>query len=136
MLKLDIRYLNIEIEKVKDIAEYEILNKGTKGGYNYIYKLDEIFRNVYSYDVKSSYPSILSHPDFKIPIKRGDYKYIAPEIFKKYTELKKIKMDFIKLIYNMDFISVKLVNPIIISLINLMISVLVNIMFIHTLIFY
>ena len=44
MLKIDIRYLNIEIEKVKDIVEYEILNNGTRGGYNYIYKFDEYLK--------------------------------------------------------------------------------------------
>ena len=74
MLKLDIRYLNLETERVTDYAEYEILKHGTRGSYNYIYKFDEIFKNVYSYDVKSAYPSILNHPDFKIPLKRGDYK--------------------------------------------------------------
>ena len=97
MLKLDIRYLNIETERVTDYAEYEILKHGTRGGYNYVYKFDEVYKNVYSYDVKSSYPSILNHPDLKIPIKRGDYKYVYPEVFKKYTELKKDKNGFYKI---------------------------------------
>ena len=97
MLKLDIRYLNLETERVTDYAEYEILKHGTRGSYNYIYKFDEIFKNIYSYDVKSAYPSILNHPDFKIPLKRGDYKYVDPEIFKKYTELKTDKNGFYKI---------------------------------------
>ena len=97
MLKLDIRYLNLETERITDYAEYEILKHGTRGSYNYIYKFDEIFKNVYSYDVKSAYPSILNHPDFKIPLKRGEYKYVDPEIFKKYIELKTDKNGFYKI---------------------------------------
>lgn len=111
MLKLDIRYLNIKTERVTDYAEYEILKNGTKGGYNYIYKYDEIFKDVYSYDVKSSYPSILNHPDFKIPIKRGDYKYVAPEIFKKYIELKTDKNGFYKIDLQYGLYKCKISKP-------------------------
>ena len=95
-LYLDIRYLNIKTERVLDRAEYEILNYRKQGGYNHVYKFDEIFSDVYSYDVKSSYPSVLSHPDFKIPIRKGDFKYIEPEKFKKYIEIKKDKNGFEK----------------------------------------
>ena len=95
-LYLDIRYLNIKTERVLDRAEYEILNYRKQGGYNHVYKFDEIFRDVYSYDVKSSYPSVLSHPDFKIPIRKGEFKYIEPEKFKKYIEIKKDKNGFEK----------------------------------------
>ena len=108
MLKLDLRYLNIQTEKIKDIVEYEIISYGTKGGYNYVYKTDTIFHNVYSYDVKSSYPSILNHPDFKIPIKKGEYKFIYPEMFKKYTELKKDKNGFYKIELQYGFYKCKI----------------------------
>ena len=108
MLKLDIRYLNIKTERVTDCAEYEIIKNGSKGGYNYVYKFDEIFKDVYSYDVKSSYPSILNHPDLKIPYKRGDYGYVAPEIFKKYTELKKNKDGFYKIELQYGFYKCKI----------------------------
>ena len=111
MLKLDIRYLNIKTERVTDYAEYEILKHGTRGGYNYVYKFDEVYKDVYSYDVKSSYPSILNHPDFKIPIKRGDYKYVAPEIFKKYIELKKDKNGFYKIELQYGLYKCKISKP-------------------------
>ena len=108
MLKLDIRYLNLKTERITDYAEYEIINYGTMGSYNYIYKFDEVYKNIYSYDVKSAYPSILNHPDFKIPLKRGEYKYVYPEIFKKYTELKKDKNGLYKIELQYGFYKCKI----------------------------
>ena len=47
--------------------------------------------------MKSSYPSVLVHPDFKIPIRKGEFKYIEPEKFKKFIEIKKDKNGLDKL---------------------------------------
>lgn len=102
-LYLDLRFLNIKTERVTDYAEYEILNYRKQGGYNHVHEFNKVFKNVYSYDVKSSYPSILVHPDFKIPIRKGEFKYIEPEKFKKYIEIKKDKngLDKINLCYGL-----------------------------------
>lgn len=96
-LYLDLRFLNIKTERVNDYAEYEILNYRKQGGYNHVHEFDKVFKNVYSYDVKSSYPSVLVHPDFKIPIRKGEFKYIEPEKFKKFIEIKKDKNGLDKL---------------------------------------
>ena len=97
LLYLDLRHLNIKTERVNDFAEYEVLNYRKQGGYNHVHEFDKIFKNVYSYDVKSSYPSVLVHPDFKIPIRKGEFKYIEPEKFKKFIEIKKDKNGLDKL---------------------------------------
>ena len=67
------KYLNLNCEPVCDFMEYHTLNKGKTGGYSYVYKINEPFKNVYSYDVKSAYPAALVHLDFKIPIKTGEF---------------------------------------------------------------
>ena len=85
------KHINIKCEPVEDFAEYKILNEGTTGGYNYVYEENKIFEDVYSYDVKSAYPGALVHPDFKIPIKRGQFMNKSKYF---YNDLEKGKLQY------------------------------------------
>jgi hypothetical protein len=80
--------INNQSESVNTLQEFNILEKATKGGIRKIFckRVDEngnkiIYKNVFTYDIKSDFPYVLSHKDFLIPIKSGIFKHIEKKYF-------------------------------------------------------
>lgn len=78
-------------EKIKDLTiepvEYELLKEAFSGGYTHanIHYSNHIERNVHSYDITSSYPSVMVSERF--PMSKG--KFVKPpsiETFKRYLD--------------------------------------------------
>ena len=77
-----------DITEPTELYEYHRLEKATKGGFVDIHSKDKRYKDGYSYDFVSAYPSILNSYDFHVPVKKGTLTYLDPKYFNPNKELK------------------------------------------------